>query len=300
MAAGADVALVTVIHNSRDELAALLASVDRHLPDAQVVVVDSGSSDDGADLARAWRDGAATVIDARGNVGFGAGNNLGVEAVGRPVTVLINPDAELVDGSLDDLAAAALRQDRLLAPLVLGPDGAREDNAQLEPGSPWLALHALLPPAAMPPGLARRVDPWRGDQPRRIGWAVGSCVGGRTATLERLGPFDPDVFMYAEDLELGLRAADAGVATWFWPAARVRHHGAHATSQAFGGEAFDLLARRRREAVGRLRGARRRRVDDVLQAITFANRAALKRLLGKPAGRERRQLAALRRARRGP
>jgi N-acetylglucosaminyl-diphospho-decaprenol L-rhamnosyltransferase len=155
-----------------------------------------------------------------------------------------------------------------------------------------------VPTAALPPALARRVDPWRGDQPRRVGWAVGSCVGGRTATLARLGPFDPEVFLYAEDLELGLRAADAGVETWFWPAARVRHHGAHATSKAFGGEAHELLAQRRREAVGRLRGTRRQRVDDALQATTFASRAAIKRLMRKPADRERLQLAALRRARR--
>jgi len=38
--------------------------------------------------------------------------------------------------------------------------------------------------------------------------------------------------------------------------------------------------------------------DDALQALTFANRAALKRLLGRPAVREREQLAAVRRARR--
>jgi hypothetical protein len=35
-----------------------------------------------------------------------------------------------------------------------------------------------------------------------------------------------------------------------------------------------------------------------LQALTFANRVALKRLLGRPADREREQLAAVRRTRR--
>jgi GT2 family glycosyltransferase len=301
MAHGADVALVTVIHNSEPELRGLLRSVHAHLPDAQVVVVDSGSSDGGADAARAWRDGAATVIDMGANVGFGAGSNAGVAAADRPVTVLINPDVELLDGSLDDLGREILRQDapdRLLAPVVVGDDGLRQDNAQHEPATPWLVLHALVPPALLPPPLALRVDPWRAAAPRRVGWALGACVAGRTATLRRLGPFDPETFLYGEDLELGLRAADAGVETWFWPAARVLHHGGHSTLEAFGGEPFDLLARRRREVVLRWRGARRQRVDDALQLITFANRIAVKRLLGRPVGRERRQLAALRRARR--
>ena len=36
--------------------------------------------------------------------------------------------------------------------------------------------------------------------------------------------------MYGEDLELGLRAARAGVETWFWPGARVVHHRAHSST----------------------------------------------------------------------
>ncbi|MFL5781550.1 MAG: glycosyltransferase family 2 protein, partial [Thermoleophilaceae bacterium] len=105
-------------------------------------------------------------------------------------------------------------------------------------------------------------------------------------------------FMYAEDLDLGLRASDMGIETWFWPAARVLHHRAHATSRAFGGEPFELLAARRREVVGERRGPGRRRADDVVQLATFASRAAIKTLLGRGAARERRQIGALLRARR--
>jgi N-acetylglucosaminyl-diphospho-decaprenol L-rhamnosyltransferase len=296
---GGGLALVTVIHDSEPELRALLGSVERWLPDAQVVVVDSGSSDRGAEYAREWRGGRARVVDMGGNVGFGAGCNAGVAAVDRGVTVLINPDVELLDDSLVALEREAGRSDRLLVPAVTGPDGRRQDVAQLEPGTAPLLLSALVPPAALPKPLARRIEPWRADEPRRAGWPVGACVAGRTATLRRLGPFDPGVFLYAEDLELGLRAADAGVETWFWPAARVLHHGGHTTLRSFGGEPFELLARRRREVVRACRGARRQAVDDALQLITFADRILLKRLLRRPVERERLQLRALLAARRG-
>jgi N-acetylglucosaminyl-diphospho-decaprenol L-rhamnosyltransferase len=298
---GEDITLVTVIHNSEDELRDLLASVERHLPGSQVIVVDSGSTDGGAELARTWRDGAATVIDMDGNVGFGRASNAGVEAAERPVTILINPDVELVDASLADLAREARRAgspERLLAPVVIGADGRRQDSAQHEPGTAPLGLSALVPPALMPAPLARQVEPWRSDRPRPVGWAVGACVAAGTETLRRLGPFDPAEFLYAEDLDLGLRAADAGIETWFWPDARVLHHGAHSTRKAFGGEPFDLLARRRREVVRKWRGARRQEADDALQAVTFVNRIALKGMLRRPVRRERRQLKALLGARR--
>jgi GT2 family glycosyltransferase len=105
--------------------------------------------------------------------------------------------------------------------------------------------------------------------------------------------------MYGEDLELGLRAGVAGVATWFWPRARVVHTGAHATAGAFGGEDFARLARTRHAAIAIARGERAAGRDDVAQALTFASRAAVKRLLGRGGERELRQLAAVRALRRG-
>ena len=298
--AGRGLAVVTVLHNSERELATLLGSLERRLPGAQVVVVDSGScSEAGAALAHEWRGGAAAVLALGENVGFGRGVNAGLALVDEPVTALLNPDVELPDASLAAVAREALRApERLLAPLVLRPDGTREDNAQREPGSPALLGHALLPGAVLPALLAATIEPWRSPRPRRAGWAVGSAVVARTELLRRLGPFDERAFMYAEDLDLGLRAAEAGIETWFWPAARVVHGGAHSTRRAFGGEPFDLLARRRREVVRERRGDRRARADDLLQMLTIVDRLLIKRLLGRDAERERARLGALLRARR--
>jgi N-acetylglucosaminyl-diphospho-decaprenol L-rhamnosyltransferase len=296
---GAELAVVTVVHDSERELAILLASLERHLPGAQVVVVDSGSADGGPELARGWRGGHAEVVPLGENAGFGRGVNEGLRRVRRPVTALLNPDVELLDASLAAAGREALDgPERLLAPLVLRADGSREDNAQREPGSTPLLLHALVPGQLLPSRIAETLEPWRARRPRRAGWPVASCLVARTETLRRLGPFDERVFLYAEDLDLGLRAADVGVETWFWPAARVLHSGAHASGPAFGGEAFELLAQRRREVVRERRGAARARRDDLLQLLTFADRLLLKRLARRPAERERRQLAALRRARR--
>jgi GT2 family glycosyltransferase/glycosyltransferase involved in cell wall biosynthesis len=296
--AGADVTLVTVTHNSSADLAVLLASARRWLPAARVVVADAGSTDDSLAAARAWP-GGATVIELD-NVGYGRAANAGVAVAETAACIVLNPDVELVDPSPAALAAEALRgPERLLAPVVLRPDGARQDSVHPEPVSAAAALSALVPPAALPGPLRRRVQPWRADAPRPVAWAVGCCIAARTETLRRLGPFDERIFLYGEDLELGLRAHDAGIRTWWWPHARVIHHQAHASRKAFGGEPFDRLAAQRRAVIGERRGARAARLDDVLQLVTFADRVALKALAGRPTQRERRQIAALRRARRG-
>ena len=287
-----EVAIVTVTHNSAQVLERLLSSVRRHLPDARVIVVDSGSEDESLSLARSAPH--VLTIEAGSNVGFGAACNLGIAEANEEVTILLNPDVELIDDSLLSLAIeAARREDRLFAPLVLNPDGSRQDTVHPAPGSAPELVRSVVPPALAPRGAAKALAPWVSSEPERVGWAVGCALAAQTQTLKALGPFDERIFLYGEDLDLGLRATDEGVDTWFWPDARVIHHRSHTTHLAFGGEPFEMLARARREVIRRRRGPWQGRLDDAAQAITFVSRIVLKRMLGLPAARERRQLQAL-------
>jgi GT2 family glycosyltransferase len=275
--AGSDIAFVTVTFNSAPELRRLAASIARHLPGARLVVVDNASTDDSV---AAGETAGATVIALDDNKGFGTAANAGVADVDEPVTILVNPDVELIDDSLARLAAGA-EPGRLYAPLLLNEDGTRQDNAHPRPATPTTALYSLIPGPALPPALRRRVEPWQSGEPRRVGWATAACIVARTDTLKAIGPFDESIFLYAEDLDLGLRAE-----TWFHPEARVIHTRAHSTARAFGGENYELLARQRREVVRRRLGRRRAMVDDVIELMTFADRALLRTLTGRSAKRE--------------
>ncbi|HET9102095.1 MAG TPA: glycosyltransferase [Solirubrobacteraceae bacterium] len=292
----AALSIVTVTHNSGPQLAALLDSIQRHLPEAEIIAVDCASADDSVAVARA-RPGVISVPLSE-NLGFGRASNRGLEHVSAPVTVFVNPDVVLIDGSLRALAAEAGRAQRLLAPALLDARGRRQDSAHPAPGSPADLIAAVVPPVLLPGRLGAALAPWRSQSPRPVGWAIGAALAGPTDALRALGPFAEDIFMYGEDLELGLRAAAAGLPTWFWPQARVLHAGAHSTAVAFGGEDVARLAAARHAGIARARGPRAARRDDVVQGLTFASRIAVKALLGRDTARERRQLAAVRAGRR--
>jgi GT2 family glycosyltransferase len=284
---------VVVLHDSEPELRALLDSLGRHLAGPpQLVVVDSGSSDGGGALARS---SGAEVIELPGNPGFGAASNAGVEAARHDVTVLLNPDCELIDGSLAALAALARAHPAALhAPRLLNPDGSVQRSAHPLPGTPGTLIPALVHPPLLPRELRERAEPHRAGTARTVGWAIAACLAAHTETLRRLGPFDPAVHLFAEDMELCLRARAAGVPTVLHPELRLRHAGGHSTLRK--GEPYELLAARRRETIGRVLGPRARTLDDLAQGLTFATRAAGHTLLGGDAERPRAQLAALRRA----
>jgi len=260
--------VVTVLHQSAPELPRLLRSIDTHLdPRPQIVAVDSGSTDGGADLAR---EAGAEVVVLEGNPGFGAATNAGVQRARHRVTALLNPDCELPDDSLAELATRAAAADALLVPRLLNPDGSPQRSAHPLPGRPAALLRAVLPAPVLPqPHLARRTS--------AVGWAIAACLVARTELLRRLGPFDPDAFLFYEDLDLCLRARQAGVPTVLHPDVRVRHLGGRSTERAFGAEPFELQARRRREVIGARLGQAALSVDDAAQALTFGLRAAVGR-----------------------
>lgn len=292
------VGIVVVLHDSLEDLRRLLGSLAAVSPPAQVVVVDAGSSDAGPQLARDW---GAEVL-AAGDVGFGAANNMGLERVRASTTLLLNPDVVVRDPAVvEKLARHARREDALHVPRLLNPDGSVQRSAHPLPGRPAALLPAVVHPRALPAPLRHRADPWRADGPgdRPVGWAIAAAVAARTETLRRLGPFDPQQFLFFEDLDLCLRARAAGVPTILHPSLAMEHRGGHSTEPAYGGEPHALLARRRREVVRANLGAGALAWDDAAQALTFATRAAGRTLLRRDGRREWAQLRALAAARRG-
>jgi N-acetylglucosaminyl-diphospho-decaprenol L-rhamnosyltransferase len=285
-------AIVCVLHDSATDLRALLASL---APGTRLVVVDAGSTDDGAQIAAAW---GAEVVDA-GDVGFGAANNAGLTRVREQVTILLNPDIVVhATTDLDRLARRARRRDALHAPRLLNRDGSIQRSVHPLPGTFAGLAPALIHPRALPRRLREDADPWRADAEREVGWAIAAALAARTQTLRAIGPFDPEQFLFFEDLDLALRARARGVPTILHPEIVLTHAGAHSTGPAYGGEPHELLARRRRAVIGAHLGRRSLALDDAAQALTFATRAAARTALLRSAQRELAQLSALRAARR--
>ena len=156
---------VVVLHDSEAELALLLRSLERHLREPpQLVVVDTGSRDGGLELAR--RHGAALVALPH-NPGFGAANNAGLALARHEVSVLLNPDVELVDDSLHELVEFARTHPHALhVPRLLELDGSVQRSAHPLPGTLGALLPAFVHPPLLPRGLRERAEPHRATRAR--------------------------------------------------------------------------------------------------------------------------------------
>jgi GT2 family glycosyltransferase len=238
---GPPVAIAVVSWNTRALLRACLQSLAPEVMAgrAEVWVVDNASSDDSAALVRAefpW----AEVIAAGANLGFGAAVNLVAARTGTPWIAAANADVELAAGALQALLEAGARDPTagILAPRLVLADGSTQHSVHPFPTLTFtLAFNLGL--ARAWPQLGDRMTlegHWNPERGRRVDWAIGAFLLVRRAAWDAIGGFDEHHWMYAEDLDLGWRAAGAGWPTRYEPAAVVRHHGAAAASQLWGEE----------------------------------------------------------------
>jgi N-acetylglucosaminyl-diphospho-decaprenol L-rhamnosyltransferase len=287
--------IVTVIHDSGSRLEGMLASLELlGGPRPEVICVDSGSRDDGPSLAAA---SGARLITLDGNPGYGAACNAGVAAATGDACVLLNPDTRLVDAGLRRLAEAAAGSRVILAPRLLNSDATVQRSAHPVPGGAGPLLAAFIPPRFLPSPIAVRLEPFRSRSPMAVGWAIGACLVASTPLLRELGPFDPEVFLYGEDLDLCLRARAAGAQVVYRPDVEVLHEGGHSTEAAIGeGRRLQMQARRRREVIADQLGPQAVRRDDAAEAATFGLRA----LVGRRRRENLARLRALREAQKSP
>lgn len=226
--------VAVVTWQSGAELEALVASMNRFLDGSEeLIVVDNASSDKPEGAARRWK-GSGWFLQMGRNLGYGAAMNAAVERASGHAVVMLNADTELADQRLPDLAATSLRLSALVGPRVVRPDGAVEPTASGPPVGAWPWVRALLPPLPGPAWLLARTAPWRLERLTPVTWLNGCCLAGPRDALRHLGPFDPRIHLYGEDLDLGLRAAKADVPSFIAPeVCRIVHKGKASSRQRF-------------------------------------------------------------------
>lgn len=202
------VTVVTVAYRSSAVIAECLRSVARA---KSVVVVDNASDDDSAGVAQATLPSLRLVANTI-NQGFGRANNQGAALAETEFALLINPDAQMEPGALEQLVAAADRYPNaaIVAPAILNADGTR------------IVSHNVgLFDQARIRGKTRR--PPDGDI--CADFLSGAALMVRTAAFREVGGFDPNIFLYFEDDDLCLKLRRAGYALVQVPAAAARHKG---------------------------------------------------------------------------
>ncbi|HEX5852150.1 MAG TPA: glycosyltransferase [Solirubrobacteraceae bacterium] len=215
------ISVVFVSYDSAKTIGTAIHSVERYLPGAEVIVVDNGSTDQTCSIIRDTN--STLLLEGHGNIGFGAGVNLGARAATGDLLFVLNPDAAIVHANLERLSDLAR-----LSPIGIRGCLQRDEHRSrylkyYEWGWRrelcWLIVQWFLVPREM--NLHRPSSRLR--KSRR--WISGAAfVVGRGEFLD-IGGFDEDIFMYCEDVDLSRRYRDRDAVLGTTDAIEVTHEG---------------------------------------------------------------------------
>ena len=226
-----DLSVVIVSFNTRDSLRESLQSVDREVKDlrSEIFVVDNGSVDGSPEMVEREFPHVRLIRSAE-NLGFGAANNLAIQASRGRYVVLLNSDAFLCPRSLE---AAVRNMERspqvaLAGGQLIGRDLSWQPSARMFPSVITdtfviTGLAAKFPKSRI---FGRSDRTWADPaQPSEVDWVPGAFSIIRAEVLHEIGLFDPRFFLYSEEVDLCRRIKKAGHQVWYWPEISVIHIG---------------------------------------------------------------------------
>lgn len=224
--------------NTSEDLRACLASLEAVRQEAafEVIVLDNNSQDASAEMVEAsypW----VRLIRAPRNLGFTGGHNQMLAERKAPHALPLNSDTIVHPGALRSLLdyAEAHPEAGIIGPKLLNPDGTLQYSCRRFP-NPVAALFRNTPLGKLFPNNRFTRDylmtDWSHDQPREVDWVSGAAFLVRSEVIEKIGTFDPDYFMFCEDVDWCWRTWRAGYKVVYYPMSVITHAIGRSTDQA--------------------------------------------------------------------
>lgn len=206
--------IIILNYNGKDFIQKCLASVFKmEYPNFEVVVVDNDSRDGSLELAKS-NFSKAHFIKNEANVGFSAGNNVGIRfALERTAeyVLLLNLDTEVEKDFLEKLVSVAETEENigLASPVIFNGHNRQVwfSGGKIK----WLRMRAVHTQAI------------KTQEYYESEFISGCVMLIKSSVFKKIGLLDEDFFLYWEDVDFSFRARQAGFRAMVVTASWVYH-----------------------------------------------------------------------------
>lgn len=231
--------ILIVNWNTREHLRRCLGSIRAFPPDAEyeVIVVDNASSDGSAQMVCDEYPEVA-LIASKENTGYARGNNIAYEYARGDLLLLLNPDTEFEDNSLQAAAEAlsANEDTGALAIRLIDPEPPHKTQRSIRSfPRPLPIFFEIIGLSRLFPNsnffAAYRRPNFNYDAAGPAEQPMGTFLMLRRSALPKDRFMDERFPIFFNDVDLLYRMHLAGQITWYTPNARVLHYGGASTEQ---------------------------------------------------------------------
>ena len=155
------------------------------------------------------------LIQNNENLGYCGGNNVGIKEAKGKFIVILNPDTIVEPNCISELVSAYNKfGEGLYQPKILS---LTEENIIQSTGN---MLHVFGFGFARDKGN-KVMD--KIEETEKIGYASGTCLFTSREVIDKVGLLDEFLFLYHDDLDLGWRAAQIGINSYYVPKSKIFH-----------------------------------------------------------------------------
>jgi|TARA_B110000908_G_scaffold25662_1_gene29576 GT2 family glycosyltransferase len=233
-----ELSIVIVNYNVKEFLTQCLDSIFKSQTqyNYEVIVVDNSSRDSGRDEICSTFE-HITWIDNSENVGFGRANNQGFSRAKGVYTLILNPDTVLQEDTLEKCISYLLAHPEVGGLGIKGLDGSGQFLPESKRALPtplvalWkiTGLSAIFPKSSV---FARyHLGHLSPEENHEVDILVGCFMMVPTQLLLSVGGFDPQYFMYGEDIDLSYELQKTGHKNIYFSDSQIIHYKGESTKR---------------------------------------------------------------------
>ena len=209
------VSVIVLNYNSGELLVNCVNSLkNSEYTNLEIIIVDNISSDDSQKKCKEKFPDIRLIQNDK-NLGYCGGNNVGIREAKGEFIVILNPDTIVDPNWLNELIFAYDKfGEGLYQPKILS---LNEENIIQSTGN---MLHIFGFGFARDKGnkITNKIE-----EIEKIGYASGTCLFASRKVLDKVGLLDEFLFLYHDDLDLGWRAAQIGINSYYVPKSKIFH-----------------------------------------------------------------------------
>ncbi|MDC7994014.1 glycosyltransferase family 2 protein [Altibacter sp. HG106] len=221
--------VVILNYNVRYFLEQCLRSVERAIYglDAEIIVVDNNSSDDSCEMVqRVFPE--VVLLQNKENIGFSKANNQAVKVAKGQYLCILNPDTAVAEDTFVRCLDAAEQTANIgiIGVQYMDGTGAFLPECKRNVPTPKSALMKLLGKNSS--YYATQIAP---DAVGNVTVLAGAFMFMKHSVFTEVGGFDPDYFMYGEDIDLSYRVVKAGYQNYYLGTTTLLHYKGESTQK---------------------------------------------------------------------